>query len=134
MVASGPGKLLLELESRGERRESSQTLGNPCVNAKRREQRLARVAVYQCVGQFRGQNLSSLDSSFGTNGIGTSETKAAIRTFSPVDLALQPDGKVVIAGGTYVLDAPNVGNWSFALARFYGDPALLATSSAPAKT
>ena len=59
MVASGPGKLLLELESRGGVQESSQTLGNPRVNAKRREQRLSAFAVYQCVGQFRGQNISS---------------------------------------------------------------------------
>jgi hypothetical protein len=60
MVASGPRKLLLELESRGGVQESSQTLGNPGVNAKRREQKLSALAVYQCVGQFRGQNISSL--------------------------------------------------------------------------
>ena len=59
MVASGPGKLLLELESRGGVQVSSQTLGNPRVHAKRREQRLSALAVYQCVGQFRGQNISS---------------------------------------------------------------------------
>jgi hypothetical protein len=61
MVASGPRKLLLELESRGGVQESSQTLGNPGVNAKRREQKLSALAVYQCVGQFRGQNISSPD-------------------------------------------------------------------------
>ncbi len=59
MVASGPGKLLLERESRGERQESSQTLGKPAFNAKRRELKLSAFAVYQCVGQFRGQKISS---------------------------------------------------------------------------
>lgn len=59
MVASGPRELLIELESRGGVKESSQTLGNPLVNAKRREQRLSALAVYQCVGQFRGQKISS---------------------------------------------------------------------------
>ncbi len=59
MVASGPRKLLLKLESRGGVQESSQTLRNPRVNAKRREQRLSACAVYQCVGQFRGQKISS---------------------------------------------------------------------------
>ena len=59
MVASGPRKSLLELESRGERQESSQTPVKPAFNAKRREQKLSALAVYQCVGQFRGQNISS---------------------------------------------------------------------------
>ena len=59
MVASGPRKSLLELESRGGVQESSQTLGKPAFNAKRREQRLSAFAVYQWVGQFRGQNISS---------------------------------------------------------------------------
>jgi len=54
MVASGPGKLLLERESRGERQESSQTLEKLAFNAKRRELKLSAFAVYQCVGQFRG--------------------------------------------------------------------------------
>ena len=59
MVALGPGKSLLEIESRGERQESSKTPGNSRVNAKRREERISALAVYQCVGQFRGQNFSS---------------------------------------------------------------------------
>ena len=63
MVASGPRKLLLELESRGGVQESSQTPENPRVYAKRREQRLSAFAVYQCVGQFRGQNISSANES-----------------------------------------------------------------------
>jgi hypothetical protein len=37
----------------------SQTPGKPALKAKRREQGLSALAVYRCVGLFRGQNFSS---------------------------------------------------------------------------
>jgi uncharacterized delta-60 repeat protein len=63
----------------------------------------------------------SLDTSFGVNGVAVS---GAIQTpyqpgvavaYQPVDVALEPDGRIVVAGSQ---DYRTTGHYSFALARF----------------
>ena len=66
----------------------------------------------------RYQPDGSLDTSFGTNGLVTTDFGAEDRGYS---LALQPDGKIVVAGSSN--EFPN-GNVDFALARYGSDGSL----------
>jgi uncharacterized delta-60 repeat protein len=66
----------------------------------------------------------ALDPAFGVGGVNTSGTAVSLYADENgfVSLALQPDGKAVLAGTSKDTD------WKFAVARFDGDPALLTAS------
>jgi uncharacterized delta-60 repeat protein len=64
----------------------------------------------------------SLDESFGVNGFaaaapGTSSSGYAAKAEG---LALEPDGRIIVAGASYAVTSPSTGNNSFSLARFLG--------------
>jgi uncharacterized delta-60 repeat protein len=78
---------------------------------------------YTATGLFviRLTPTGSLDPTFGVGGIGTSGNQVSLYTSpEPVPMALQPDGKTVLACTT--------NNSKFAAVRFTGDSALLAAS------
>jgi len=60
----------------------------------------------------RVNQYGSLDTSFGSDGITTS-MGVAVNTYSKVGVALEPDGRIVVAGTAII-----AGNYNFALARF----------------
>ena len=60
-----------------------------------------------------------LDTTFGANGVATTPTSFYSRPAYPVDVAVAPDGKIVLAGGGSVPQpSPNPPIVGFGLARF----------------
>jgi uncharacterized delta-60 repeat protein len=61
----------------------------------------------------------SLDSSFGVGGKAWADVSGSVATVA-LDVAMQPDGKIVVAGGYY----PGVNGWDFFVARYTDAGAL----------
>jgi len=62
----------------------------------------------------------SLDASFGVNGFATAApgTSSSGYAAKAQGLALEPDGRIIVAGASYAVTSPSTGNNSFSLARF----------------
>ena len=96
--------------------------------AARREDRGRRDIVLRCVWGGPGQNFTlarydpdgSLDPSFGTGGMVASEVGGTISRGRA--LALQPDGKIVVVGYTWI--GLGLNYWDFGLARYNPDGSL----------
>jgi uncharacterized delta-60 repeat protein len=74
-------------------------------------------SVYNQFGSARYNSDGSLDSSFGTGGLVTTDFGGPFAL--GVDVVIQPDGRIVVAGSSI---GPSGSNTRFSLVRYEGDP------------